>query len=137
GPREASGRRGLGREPAGRPRGHYPRPRARSHAPPGRRPHERAAGAPQGGAGARPRLPAARQRPLGTLSEGERGEAPPRSDAAGCAEVTATRMSAPARAVWQISAGPASRSYADVFLKHGVALIGPGDAGLWKPERDD
>ena len=41
------------------------------------------------------------------------------------------------RAVWQISAGPASRSYADVFLKHGVALIGPGDAGPWTPERDD
>jgi hypothetical protein len=39
--------------------------------------------------------------------------------------------------VWQISAGPASRSYADVFLKHGVALIGPGDAGRWTPERDD
>jgi hypothetical protein len=42
-----------------------------------------------------------------------------------------------ALAVWQVSAGPASRSYADVFLKHGVALIGPGDAGPWKPERDD
>ena len=43
----------------------------------------------------------------------------------------------PRRAVWQISAGPASRSYADVFLRHGVALIGPGDAGPWTPERDD
>ena len=41
------------------------------------------------------------------------------------------------RAVWQISAGPTSRSYADLFLKHGVALIGPGDAGPWTPERDD
>jgi hypothetical protein len=41
------------------------------------------------------------------------------------------------RAVWQLSAGPASRSYADVLLKHGVALIGPGDAGPWTPERDD
>ena len=41
------------------------------------------------------------------------------------------------RAVWQVSAGPASRSYADVFLKHGVALIGPGDAGPWTPDRDD
>ncbi len=40
-------------------------------------------------------------------------------------------------AVWQISGGPASRSYADVFLKYGVALIGPGDAGAWTPERDD
>ena len=41
------------------------------------------------------------------------------------------------RVVWQISGGPASRSYAEVFLKHGVALIGPGDAGPWVPERDD
>jgi hypothetical protein len=41
------------------------------------------------------------------------------------------------RVVWQISAGPASRAYASVFLKHGVALIGPGDAGPWAPERDD
>ncbi len=41
------------------------------------------------------------------------------------------------RSVWQISAGPASRSYADVFLRHGVALIGPGDAGPWTADRDD
>jgi hypothetical protein len=46
-------------------------------------------------------------------------------------------MTAPARAVWQISAGPSSRSYANIFLKHGVALIGPGDAGPWVPERSD
>jgi hypothetical protein len=39
--------------------------------------------------------------------------------------------------VWQVSAGPASRSYADVLLRHGVALIGPGDAGVWTSERDD
>lgn len=41
------------------------------------------------------------------------------------------------RNVWQISAGPSSRSYVDVFLKYGVGLIGPGDAGEWKSERDD
>ncbi len=41
------------------------------------------------------------------------------------------------RSVWQISAGQASRPYADVFLKYGVGLIAPGDAGPWKPERDD
>jgi hypothetical protein len=41
------------------------------------------------------------------------------------------------RAVWQVSAGPTSRSYTTVFLKHGVALIGPGDAGPWTPERED
>lgn len=46
-------------------------------------------------------------------------------------------MTASAGTVWQVSAGPASRSYAGVLLKHGVALIGPGDAGAWKPERDD
>jgi hypothetical protein len=41
------------------------------------------------------------------------------------------------RVVWQISGGPASRAYAEVFLRHGVVLIGPGDAGAWNPERDD
>jgi hypothetical protein len=46
-------------------------------------------------------------------------------------------IAVPVRGVWQISAGPASRSYSDVFLKHRVALVGPGDAGLWTPERDD
>ncbi len=39
--------------------------------------------------------------------------------------------------VWQISAGPASRSYMETFLKHGVALVGPGDAGPWSADRDD
>src|SRR5260221_6276510 len=43
----------------------------------------------------------------------------------------------PSRAIWQISAGPASRSYVDVFLKYGVALVGPGDAGPWTPAHDD
>jgi hypothetical protein len=46
-------------------------------------------------------------------------------------------LSQPSRSVWQISGGPASRTYADVFLKYGVALIGPGDAGAWAPEHDD
>lgn len=41
------------------------------------------------------------------------------------------------KAVWQLAAGPAPRSYADVFLRYGVGLIGPGDAGPWNPERDD
>ncbi len=41
------------------------------------------------------------------------------------------------RSVWQVSAGPVSRSYADVFLKYAVALIGPGDSGAWTPDRDD
>src|SRR5689334_19657527 len=41
------------------------------------------------------------------------------------------------RSVWQISGGPVSRSHADVFLKYGVALVGPGDAGPWTWARDD
>ena len=40
-------------------------------------------------------------------------------------------------AVWQVSGGPGSRAYAEVFLRHGVALIGPGDAGPWSPGRGD
>ena len=43
----------------------------------------------------------------------------------------------PTRTVWQLAGGPASRMFADVFLKYGVGLIGPGDAGSWTPERDD
>ena len=41
------------------------------------------------------------------------------------------------RTIWQVSAGPADRSYADQFLIHGVALIGPGDTGPWRSERSD
>jgi hypothetical protein len=41
----------------------------------------------------------------------------------------------PERPVWQVSAGPASRSYAEDCLKHGVALIAPGDGGPWSRER--
>lgn len=41
------------------------------------------------------------------------------------------------RNVWQISGGAQTRSYADVFLKYGVALIEPGDAGPWSSSRDD
>jgi len=51
--------------------------------------------------------------------------------------MSALGMSALPRAVWQVSAGPSSRSYAAVLLKHGVALIGPGDAGSWAPDRQD
>ncbi len=46
-------------------------------------------------------------------------------------------MTVAGSAVWQISAGPASRAYTEVLLRHGVALVGPGDAGRWTPERDD
>lgn len=41
------------------------------------------------------------------------------------------------RGVWQLPGGHATRPYADVFLKYGFGLIGPGEAGSWKPERDD
>lgn len=40
-----------------------------------------------------------------------------------------------APAVWQVSGGPTNRPYGEVFLRHGVALIGPGDPGPWTPER--
>ncbi len=39
--------------------------------------------------------------------------------------------------IWQLAGGPATRPYAEVFLKYGVGLIGPGDAGPWTSERDD
>lgn len=41
------------------------------------------------------------------------------------------------RAIWQLAGGPATRPYADVFLKYGVGLIGSGDAGPWTAERED
>ena len=43
----------------------------------------------------------------------------------------------PCIAIWQMSGGPTSRSYAGVLLKNGVGLIGPGDTGAWHPDRDD
>jgi len=43
----------------------------------------------------------------------------------------------PESTIWQISGGPASRSYADVFIRHGVGLIGPGDGGPWSKDRSD
>lgn len=35
------------------------------------------------------------------------------------------------RSVWQIAAATGGRSYAATFLKHGVALTGPGETGPW------
>ena len=40
-------------------------------------------------------------------------------------------------AIWQISAGPVDRPYADVFLSYGVGLIGPGDSGPWRLGDED
>ncbi|HTS18043.1 MAG TPA: hypothetical protein VMP11_10760 [Verrucomicrobiae bacterium] len=45
-------------------------------------------------------------------------------------------MDAP-RTIWQISGGPSSRSFARLFLDHGVGLLGPGGVGRWTPERKD
>ena len=39
--------------------------------------------------------------------------------------------------VWQVAGGPQDRSYEEVFLRHGVALIGPGDPGSWCEDRAD
>lgn len=41
------------------------------------------------------------------------------------------------RTIWQITGGPATRTYADVFLRYGVGLIGPGDPGPWSAARYD
>ena len=38
---------------------------------------------------------------------------------------------------WQVSAGPLDRSYVNQFIKYGVALVGPGDMGPWRPGRYD
>lgn len=37
--------------------------------------------------------------------------------------------------VWQVSGGPSDRPYVDVFLKYGVALIGPGMPGEYSEQR--
>jgi hypothetical protein len=37
--------------------------------------------------------------------------------------------------VWQVAGGTTNRPYADVFLRYGVALIGPGEGGAWLPNR--
>lgn len=41
------------------------------------------------------------------------------------------------RSIWQLSGGPASRSYAEAFVRYGVGLVGPGDPGPWDAERSD
>jgi hypothetical protein len=46
-------------------------------------------------------------------------------------------VTASGRSVWQISAGPANASFAEVFLKYGVSLVASGDAGPWRPDRSD
>lgn len=43
----------------------------------------------------------------------------------------------PTRTIWQISAGPSSRTYADIFYRHGIGLIGPGWPGAWTTDRPD
>jgi len=41
------------------------------------------------------------------------------------------------RPIWQLAGRAAGRSFVDVLIKHGEALLGPGDAGPWSPDRDD
>src|SRR5258708_5456600 len=41
------------------------------------------------------------------------------------------------RTIWQISGGMSASPYYEVFIRYGVALIGPGDAGKWTPDRND
>jgi len=37
--------------------------------------------------------------------------------------------------MWHISAGPVSRSFHRELIRHGIALVGPGDPGKWSPSR--
>lgn len=39
------------------------------------------------------------------------------------------------RTVWQIWSGPGSGLFAEAFLRHGVALLGPAGPGRWNSER--
>jgi hypothetical protein len=39
------------------------------------------------------------------------------------------------RVVWQITSGPPLRPYYELFLRYGVALLGPGDTGAFSSER--
>jgi len=41
------------------------------------------------------------------------------------------------RTVWQISGGMKGSPYDDLLIRHGLALIGPGDPGQWTPDRRD
>ena len=39
--------------------------------------------------------------------------------------------------IWQLACGTADRTYDDLLIKYGVALVGPGDTGAWNPGRSD
>jgi hypothetical protein len=39
--------------------------------------------------------------------------------------------------VWQVGGGKSRNPYDEILVKYGVALIGPGDAGKWTPQRGD
>src|SRR5215472_5632662 len=41
------------------------------------------------------------------------------------------------RTIWQVGAGVSGCPYDEVFIKYGLALIGPGDPGKWSAERSD
>lgn len=46
-------------------------------------------------------------------------------------------MTAPTPRLWQLAAGPARRSYAELLQSYALALVGPGDPGPWRPGRAD
>lgn len=39
--------------------------------------------------------------------------------------------------IWQVGGGSTRSPYDELFVNYGLALIGPGDAGRWTPERSD
>jgi len=39
--------------------------------------------------------------------------------------------------IWQVGGGLTGSPYDELFVKYGLALIGPGDAGRWTPDRND
>jgi len=43
----------------------------------------------------------------------------------------------PDAAVWQISDAPIAHGDGNLFVDHGLVLLGPGSAGPWSPGRDD
>jgi hypothetical protein len=41
------------------------------------------------------------------------------------------------RTIWQVGAGMSGSPYHELLIKHGLALIGPGDPGKWTSDRSD
>jgi hypothetical protein len=41
------------------------------------------------------------------------------------------------RTIWQVGGGISGSLYDELLIRHGLALIGPGDPGKWSPDRKD